>query len=441
MLFVQMYLSDSSLMFFYERVIPIDLAVLPDFHVLQSNNSPVFRERMTITEHPFLDENSSNSPHVAVFYNIFVNATLPNVTEAETTVFEQLQQIGESYAATRNELTIYYNTVGHVLLFGDSFASIVQKQCSSYGLKCIHMEHHQAGYEEITLQKAYEFCNAFPDRNVIYIHNKGSYTSGRWNIPWRRHMMRAITSSECLNNMDQCTTCGLLFQPIWTFFFPGNFFISRCDYVNRLIPPKDFEARINQMLEQRPNEFLGLIFDEWESTLGRRRYSMEHWIGTHPSFVPCHLSREPSIRVWTLDEGLRFSFATASQFPLQSKWFQAKVARMEKILKDESSRKREWYLLPGLLYKWYTLYQEYPPQSSWIWEYFPDGREWYHGILENPNATAVLQRAWQKTPASDQWLEMVTNEMDRREQNRLALLAKDARLQRLRHSQRDANEK
>ncbi|GAX15321.1 hypothetical protein FisN_8Lh394 [Fistulifera solaris] len=433
-----MYLGESSLKLFYERVSHIDLAVLPEFVVPQGNNLPPLGDRMIITENPFLDQNSNNPSAVAVFYNIFVNATLPDIVEAEATVFEQLQQIGESYAATSNDLTIYYNTVGHELLFGETFAANVQKQCRANGLKCVHMEHHKAGYEEITLQKAYEFCNAFPDRNVIYMHNKGSYSSGRWNIPWRRHMMRAITSSECLKNMDQCTTCGLLFQPTWTLFFPGNFFVSRCDYINRLIPPKDFEVRINEMLEQRPKEFLGLIFDEWESTLGRRRYSMEHWIGTHPSFVPCHLSTEPSIRVWTLDEGLPFSFATSSQLPLDSRWFQAKVTRMKKILEDESSRKREWFLLPGFLYKWYTLYQEYPSQSSWIWEYFPDGREWYNSIEEDMNATAVLQIAWQKTPASDQWIEMVSTEMDRREQNRLALLAKEARLQRLRDSQQDA---
>ncbi|GAX15309.1 hypothetical protein FisN_8Hh394 [Fistulifera solaris] len=433
-----MLIENSSLKLLDEGVSPIDLAVLPNFVVPESINSPPFEDRMIITENPFLSQNSSDRHAVAIFYNIFANAALPDVAEAEATVSEQLQQIGESYAATSNDLTIYYNTVGHVLLFGESFAANVQKQCTANGLKCVHMEHHRAGYEEITLQKAYEFCKSFPYRNVIYMHNKGSYSSGRWNIPWRRHMMRAITSGECLRNMDQCTTCGLLFQPMWTFFFPGNFFVSRCDYINRLIPPKDFEVRVNEMLEQRPNELLGLIFEEWESTLGRRRYSMEHWIGTHPSFVPCHLSTEPSIRTWTLDEGLPFSFATASHLPIESRWFQAKVPRMKKILDDESSRKRDWFLLPGLLYKWYVLYQEYPPQSSWIWEYFPDGREWYNSIRKDTNATAVLQSAWQKTPASDQWIEMVASEMDRREQNRLALWAKEARLQRRRESQRDA---
>ena len=44
---------------------------------------------------------------------------------------------------------------------------------------------------------------------------------------------------------------------------------------------------------------------------------------------------------------------------------------------------RERYLLAGLLISWYFLYNETPPDSSWIWDWYPDGTEWRQAVNDD----------------------------------------------------------
>ena len=82
-------------------------------------------------------------------------------------------------------------------------------------------------------------------------------------------MMKAITHDDCLvNHNDQCSTCGLLLQPLWTFFYPGNFFSAQCDYVKKLKDPYVFSNISEEMTTARPNEMGGVMFKETISTLG-----------------------------------------------------------------------------------------------------------------------------------------------------------------------------
>lgn len=223
-------------------------------------------------------------------------------------------------------------------------------------------------------------------------------------------MTRATTDKLCLDHMDECTTCGLLFQPIFTFFYPGNFFTSQCSYVSRLIAPKEFEAKSGSMLAKRPKEIMGAIYPETKVTRGEKRWAMEHWIGSHPSIVPCHLSSHPSILQWMKSKtGLPFQFMNAAKLPISSRWLKNDVNRMRGIINDPASRKREAGLLGGLLWKWNSFYDELPPSDSWIWDYFPDGNEWRQLLQKYPNVTEALQVAWQETPASQQWLKMIAS--------------------------------
>ena len=50
-------------------------------------------------------------------------------------------------------------------------------------------------------------------------------------------------------------------------------------------------------------------------------------------------------------------------------------------------RSREFFLLPGVLLKWYYLYNDtgrdhevLPAFDSWIWTYFPDGSYWREAV-------------------------------------------------------------
>lgn len=382
--------------------------VKADSPPLQVDSPPSPPMKTEVTPDPFATEQLQDQPKHVVFYNVFVSPTENDITIPSGIVLEQLQQIGESYAASTGDLSVYYNTVGNTILLEGSVAESFQAKCSELGLKCIHMAHYREGFEELTLQKVHEFCTAYPDRQVIYLHNKGSYTQEIKRDRWRRHMTRAVTDKLCLDHMDECTTCGLLFQPIFTFFFPGNFFISQCSYVSRLIAPEEFETRSDAMLARRPKELVGVIYPETKVTRGEKRWAMEHWIGSHPSMVPCHLSTHPSILQWMKsDTGLPFQFMNAKKLPIVSRWLKNDVSKMRNVLNDQSSRKREAGLLGGLLWKWHSFYGELPPKDSWIWDYFPDGKEWRELVETYPNVSEALEMAWQEAPASREWLKMV----------------------------------
>ena len=121
-----------------------------------------------LTKDPFRQQQESLR---AVFYNIYGDPKQNETSFFETIVLEQIDQIGKSHAAAKT-LVLYYNTVGHPFLYGEAFTWTVQQKCQALGLSCVHMAHYQRGFEEITLQDVYQFCTQFPDRQIIYFHNK-----------------------------------------------------------------------------------------------------------------------------------------------------------------------------------------------------------------------------------------------------------------------------
>jgi len=47
-----------------------------------------------------------------------------------------------------------------------------------------------------------------------------------------------------------------------------------------------------------------------------------------------------------------------------------------KVLNDEKRRLKDYFLLGGKIFKWLHLYQELPPNDSWVWGWYPDGERW-----------------------------------------------------------------
>ena len=71
--------------------------------------------------------------------------------------------------------------------------------------------------------------------------------------------------------------------------------------------------------------------------------------------------------------------------PIEADWYDRNnKAYSDLLAKEKSPRMRERYLLAGLLTSWLFLYNETPPASSWIWQWYPDGEEW-RGVSEERN--------------------------------------------------------
>jgi hypothetical protein len=84
-------------------------------------------------------------------------------------VKEQLRQVGESYAANHYAnatLPVYYNSIG---------ATFDMNATCDKRLNCVHMQHYSQAFEEVTLHRVYEYCQAHPQNKIIYMHSKGKF--------------------------------------------------------------------------------------------------------------------------------------------------------------------------------------------------------------------------------------------------------------------------
>jgi hypothetical protein len=220
-----------------------------------------------------------------MFYNIFIsphNGT-EGIERAMAVVFEQLAIIRLSFAAEeaqqqqqqqlltsdhgagerRNQsssepssqhqqlpYTLYYNTIGMDDVFGhtnsrsenatSTMSELMRNWCEGNiippetdvaleeppPIACVHINHYETAFEEVTLQSLYDYCHVHPSHSVVYLHSKGSYQQhGTLNQAWRPHLTTAATHRDCIHppvmhDQDghatvECNVCGLQFYPLW----------------------------------------------------------------------------------------------------------------------------------------------------------------------------------------------------------------------------------
>jgi hypothetical protein len=349
---------------------------------LETNNDPAV-EVATATAKP--DYVSS----LNVFYNIYIPADQGDdaMNKAINIVREQIGQVATAMGTStptqaKRETVVSYSTVGAAALNATWMDHLCSSSSSSDSIvSCRHMHHYESAQEEQTLQRVYDFCLVHPEETVAYIHTKGSFHNKAWNgLPqetWRRHGTAAAMSPECLAAVKdgQCNVCGLLFT-VWPFVHtPGNFFSAHCSYISQLLPPMLFEVAMEDLntkrLEMKEKGKLVMeLFKEDDNTVGRGRYAAEHWVGSSPNIRPCDLSNTWNIQYWQRRNRplTEFNFSMVPRHPAN--------IHNKRIRTQENIRMREYFLLPGNIFKWLTLYHTVPPPASWVWSWFPDGEEW-----------------------------------------------------------------
>lgn len=76
----------------------------------------------------------------------------------------------------------------------------------------------------------------------------------------------------------------------------------------------------------------------------------------------------------------------APRVPIEEgNWFRFDKAIYKEVVKTDGQRPHEWFLLPGILYRFWHIYGSFPPSDSWIWQYYPNGPKWFDRVQ---NATA-----------------------------------------------------
>lgn len=337
---------------------------------------------------------------VAVFYHVFIppNKGKKGIQQSLDIVREQLTQITNGLPNSRT-VSVYYTTTGVYRVAKHE----ADRACHELGLDyCYWMGHWKEGQEELTLNHLHEYCHYNEDATVVYLHTKGSFHSAKGrNHAWRWHLTKAAltcaSSSMTMNATatsfsdemkHTCNVCGLQFYPVWTTFFPGNMFSASCEYVNRLWAPHEFATRLDRVVKSALANESGLSFTLYNASnpgnLGLDRYAMEHWIASHPSVRPCEvLTDSPRLDVWYETNATQRNIVTpAPQHNWREEgWFRWNSAAVQSLLFDDSAQlRKEFFLLPGYLFKWRHLYSEIPPKNSWVWHWYPDGDFWKNSI-------------------------------------------------------------
>jgi hypothetical protein len=367
---------------------------------------------------------TSTKSGLVIFYHIYLPDS-DNTNHSMSIVREQLNQIGTSMTLQQDVEAenmgqgqrqgvgqVYYNVIGNQTLD----PVIMEQICRANHLQCHKLNQYPTGFEFYTLSDLRKYCRqpSHHNTNVVYMHNKGSYSLQKASsaVHIRRSMTTAVSSPPCHQalSQDHCNLCGLNFSP-WKAgpFYPGNFWTAQCQYVRHLVEPHKFQemSQVNKnsvkQMSRRGKLTLNL-FPPIASVFGTGRYAAEYWGGSHPQVRPCDVTsiyhtwetKDLSLLDMDLQRAPRQSNLTKSD--------QTKTTGRSKTMPTTvEGRIREYFLVAGYIMRWRRYYHAVAPDDSWVWTYFPEGLLWREAVKHHGMRHAVTQMLNNQTYL--QWLQ------------------------------------
>lgn len=270
----------------------------------------ILRAKRTLLGDPFQKNWEGNECHVCVCQNFFRTgmptlhlfllafcATLAVFGDG-VAVGGQMQQSGGS-SDRYDGATVFYNLFVSSPKDSERVLGLVQKQLemvqpdshilvNSIGTplaipNTISLKHVDKGDEVNTLYDIWNYCQDHRDSDVIYLHSKGSFHNTKENAALRTYITAGATSGECARMRQLgCNFCSSRMSPIPHPHTSGNMWRAQCSYVAKLPNPKTFEGEMKRVQFKGP---------PWCG--GKGRYSVEHWILSHPDAVPCDVDPSP----------------------------------------------------------------------------------------------------------------------------------------------------
>lgn len=301
------------------------------------------------------------SPPFTIFYHINVLGG-GDAKFTKGIVRDQLSRIADSYANDpihNRTLTVFYNTVGDDSVITDTFMA---EKCKKRGFTCVHIKHYNQGAEEVTLQALSDFCqeNNDIDYRVMFMHSAKRETKS-FVTKNRRDYVDSITSKACLRpSNDDCDLCGSGFQPIPGGQMFGNYWAGKCSYLRKLTPSYTVHQTMQKLHDaylemEREERLLTNLVEVGDYAYGTNGYGSYFWAGSHPSLRVCDVNTEAENRSSLLEP----------RWPLTSpNWPGQKRDLIGMVLGNKSLRQREYFLLPGYIFRWFHLYGEAPPPDS-----------------------------------------------------------------------------
>jgi hypothetical protein len=233
----------------------------------------------------------------------------------------------------------------------------------------IHLQHDKEGNEFESLGLLWDYCKSHLKQKIVYLHSKGTFHPSEQNDNLRRLLTRGVLSEECSNLPDICNVCSFRMSPIPHVHTPGNMWLARCSYVNKLIDPRLFKEVMYNINKNNGDT------DERFSTLpcrGLERFASEHWVHSHPSVSSCDLLDDDKYvwGYWNIpSQNFSFHMRMAPRFNFTS--FVPNVD--EKYRCGFSKTNHERYKFGcQILNEYKMMYGEHilPPKSWFGWEYY-----------------------------------------------------------------------
>lgn len=356
-----------------------------------------------------LAENSK--PPVVVFYHIAFPRDKKKEAQYALKVQLDVLSKGQYDIQTRTydheRATVVYYTIAE----GDSFnAEFIQKYCNrkKYNTTC-HLldETPSADARGETLTQLYKYCEVNPSSRVTYLTNlhppvHGTNATVRNPMQKLRAYTTATTSKMCLRPRDSCNVCGMEFYALPYLHFSGNSFTADCEYVNKLMPPKQFEESMNKaagdaLVAHLERSLTAELFPFTPQNLGLDHFSVEHWIGSHPDIKPCDVAPvKKSWLPWFRGNAYIANDYSSSRiydflWGLAPRRSHAPVSTLltateRSVQEKNTTLYRDYFYLAGNLYRWNKLYAKAPPEDSWVWNWFPGGEVWKESVALDGSA-------------------------------------------------------
>jgi hypothetical protein len=143
------------------------------------------------------------------------------------------------------------------------------------------------------------------------------------------------------------------------------------------VPASLLQEKNALAFEQRPQQMTTDLFNvqaKEYSLPTDSRFAAEIFVGTHPKLVPCG---PLGTTWWSGNPPTRFrDNIMRNLVPIGDKTYEEYMDEIE----SDGHALTDYYLLPGILWRYHILYNEMPPEDSWIWRHYPDGEKWQHAV-------------------------------------------------------------
>ncbi|GFH56386.1 hypothetical protein CTEN210_12862 [Chaetoceros tenuissimus] len=213
------------------------------------------------------DQCLEDVPAVKVFYNVYTSDSSQDQIEASKSIVDEQMKL--------------------ILPFHKVLVRYIGTKIDIDNSETLRFD--EEGNEKGTLELLYNHCKENLEDTVTYIHNKGSFHPSAENDALRKFLTRGALSQECASMPDTCNVCSSRMSPYPHPHTSGNMWTAKCDYIQKLYDPYEFEERMTNLYKE--------VLRFSCSNMGCDRYASEHWVHSHPSVKPCDLS-DDSRFVW-----------------------------------------------------------------------------------------------------------------------------------------------